>query len=358
MDSFRCLVSILISPAFVCLTGVAFLSTLSPLFRELASHGKNRTSNNREKSAKTSDDVVSTTKQKKWSSKTKASQRQWQHFLLQGDSVLISKRYFLHFYIVGLASLALFLYTNTVNTNKLQASLLASHLGRRYCECLYVHRCSEKSKMHLAGYICGIFHYLFLPFMMFDIGCCYLGTDQNVFDNNQQQETSERNGKAFQQVMCCVLCLWGQREQYLHHCILSNLRPATDDHQNSKEKNYKLPQGRWFQFVSCPHYLAEIIIYASFFLMCTNSSNGDETSTSPANTNSDQCSNTLFGGILKEAILSSVLIALWQRRHFVLLLWVSCNLTVTALRSHQWYNQQFPCSYEMLQRKAIIPFVL
>ncbi|KAG0474315.1 hypothetical protein HPP92_014001 [Vanilla planifolia] len=57
-----------------------------------------------------------------------------------------------------------------------------------------------------------------------------------------------------------VLFLWGWMHQLQCHAILGSLRK-----QRSADE-YILPKGDWFEFVSCPHYLAEIIIYAGILL--------------------------------------------------------------------------------------------
>jgi len=64
------------------------------------------------------------------------------------------------------------------------------------------------------------------------------------------------------------LCLftWASLHQHRCHRILANLR----DHgvrRNLSVHSYSLPQGDWFEYVSSPHYFAEVLIYASLLVI-------------------------------------------------------------------------------------------
>ncbi len=79
---------------------------------------------------------------------------------------------------------------------------------------------------------------------------------------------------------------------------------------------YVLPRGGCFELVSCPHYGAEVAVYA--------------------------CLSGILG---------------WRHRSGLLvLLWVAVNQTVAALMSHFWYQDNFP-NYPK-SRKALLPFLL
>ena len=78
---------------------------------------------------------------------------------------------------------------------------------------------------------------------------------------------------------------------------------------------YQIPFGGMFDYVSCPHYLGEILEWCGFCLACNGS-------------------------------LASLSFALWT----------AANLVPRALRTHSWYQQKFD-DYP-LHRKAIIPFLL
>ena len=82
-----------------------------------------------------------------------------------------------------------------------------------------------------------------------------------------------------------------------------------------KEKmGYKIPNGKLFNFVSCPNYLGEIIEWFGFFIL-----------------------------VPSIASLS-------------FFLWTSFNLIPRALNHHEWYNEKFK-NYPK-NRKAVIPFIL
>jgi len=64
------------------------------------------------------------------------------------------------------------------------------------------------------------------------------------------------------------ICLftWASLHQHRCHRILANLR----DHgvrRNRSDRSYSLPQGDWFEYVSSPHYFAEVLIYASLLVI-------------------------------------------------------------------------------------------
>ncbi len=98
--------------------------------------------------------------------------------------------------------------------------------------------------------------------------------------------------------------------QYKCHCILANLR-----NNKNKTSGYSIPYSDWFDYVSCPHYLAEIVIYTSLWI---------------------------FTGFK----LSSTLV----------LLFVICNLVYSATETHKWYLEKFRETYPK-NRKIIVPYL-
>ena len=107
-----------------------------------------------------------------------------------------------------------------------------------------------------------------------------------------------------------ILCTWGLTHQWRCHKILAALR---SDGGNA----YKIPSGDWFAYVSSPHYLAEIIVYIGF-------------------------------GCLARNALTAPFICL--------LIFVVCNLGLTAGRTHDWYLRKFRGEYPS-KRNALIPFL-
>jgi 3-oxo-5-alpha-steroid 4-dehydrogenase 3 / polyprenol reductase len=339
VESVHCFIRLLVAPAYSCLTVVALLSPLVPYLGDLASHGKTLASGRATASA----------------SKGSCTSR---HFPFN-EALWIHKRFFVHFYVTGLLSLTVFL---VAAEQPLQFSyhqwcgivLLALHLGRRCYECVYVHRCSKDSRMHLAGYICGVFHYLFLPFMFFEASTC----------SGDREDVSLPKTVPIHAMIRVGLNLWAQFEQYQHHCLLSSLRPSSSSSSDTANTattttiNHKIPRGRLFHYVSCPHYLAEIIIYAS---LCLALSQDTDCTTTNSRICRDRFPSAFYSLGQRHSstgtILEDILVTMSQRRRFVLFLWVASNLTVTSLRCHRWYLQKFP-SYHLLQRKAILPGIL
>lgn len=56
-----------------------------------------------------------------------------------------------------------------------------------------------------------------------------------------------------------MLFLWGTIHQHKSHMILANLRKNKLGEVTNFR--YSIPEGDWFEVVSCPHYLAELLIY-------------------------------------------------------------------------------------------------
>jgi len=88
--------------------------------------------------------------------------------------------------------------------------------------------------------------------------------------------------------------------------------PSTLSHFPSR---YRIPHGCLFRWVSMPHYLCEMGIYTALWMMSG-----------------------------------------WTIAQGLICVWVYVNLTITALRSHRWYQSTFP--HYPKDRKAVIPFIL
>jgi hypothetical protein len=137
-----------------------------------------------------------------------------------------------------------------------------------------------------------------------------------------------------------ALCLFAQYQQYRHHLILANVRRRPSDgaataatEYKDKPQRYVLPKEGWFTIVTCPHYLAEILVYVSFVWILWMEQS--QPNVSP---------------------VSSVWYFVFYRPVLVLV-WVTSNLTMSALINHQWYVQNCTPD-EMKGRKAIFPWIL
>ena len=247
-----------------------------------------------------------------------------------GGRFTVPKQRFRDFYIVGIATCAVVSSSGDVAataSNRIVVTLILLHLARRYHECARVHRSSSSSRMHVAGYALGILHYLCLPFVL---------VTTKDGDVTSRDESEIEKGRAFFFILGCIFF---QYQQHRHHLLLANLR-ARD--RSASDPEYSIPIGGWFRFVSCPHYLSEIMIYFTLAKL------GAE----------DDGSETMLGlnyvGPHSD-LVHDILSALNQKRRWVLLIWVATNLSISAYHTHEWYRRHFR-SYPA-DRKRLIPLI-
>jgi len=97
-----------------------------------------------------------------------------------------------------------------------------------------------------------------------------------------------------------------------------SVKDDENDNDNDSQGSdlYRIPHGGMFRYVSAPHYLGEIVEWAGFAVMASNS------------------------------------VAAWSFAVFT-----AANLVPRAVAHHDWYNRRFPDAYPQLRRKAIVPFL-
>ena len=341
--SYLCLLDTLATPVYAVLTLVALSSLAVPFLQDLASHGKTRD---------TASTSASTQQQHRYRSSA-AFFRSLVRRLSHGKEFLVPKKSFLHFYVCGLLSFAV-LYLgasfaaptmgrNLSLSHSTTLALLVIHLSRRLYECLYVHRWTSQSKMHLAGYLVGILHYVLLPFVFISMPCSHRnGYKEGMPVSSLHFRDSESSSSQWViSTVVSLFCLWAQYQQYRHHCLLARLRSSNIDNKSSKSKSnakpakilYSLPVGGWFRFVTCPHYFAEILIYVAFAILLEMQMQ------------------------MQLQIHRDHYVHTRRFRYFFLLAWVATNLNVSALLNHNWYTKHIP-NHTRLGRKAIIPLIL
>jgi len=192
-----------------------------------------------------------------------------------------------------------------VNNNKSEHTmalcLFLLHLSRRLYECLHITIYGD-SKIHIAGYIAGILHYVLVPI--------------SIARNYQST-----NASLTLKVSSIAMFIIANIMQFQFHYILyltklkmkSNHRPMASDGTNGSSgiiygfingsndgHNYPLPKGIGFDSVCCPHYTAEIIIYISLWMVDINNH-------------------------------TTALVSLW----------VVANLSVVANLQFQWYQERY-----------------
>ena len=324
-----CVCDILAAPIYLLLTSVALASVVSSVLRDLSSHGKTRS--NLESSHSNIEQGV-----RGFDSPTIF--HRICRFFASNEVFLVNKRLFLHFYVAGIIfTIALWaigqdgVESKTIfELQHVPVVLILLHLCRRTYECIYIHAWGN-GKMHIGGYFLGLLHYAFVPFVVVDSDWC-CGEDIAVSYQPSKREM-------FQMALGTLLCCYGQAQQHAHHKILAGLRKGGE---GSSLEQYSIPSGRWFSYVSCPHYFAEILIYAAFSFMLH-----------PLAVNAPSC-ETLK--LIRLPASAASLLGVRSYKHLVLLVWVATNLTISARASHNWYLNRFGSKYPR-HRKSIIPLI-
>ena len=252
----------------------------------------------------------------------KTNRRHVLTWIAEGDFWMVKKQRFLHFYILGAVTLvAVRMATATSepvwSSRTAAQGLLLLHIIRRVYECLYVHQWRSTSVMHLSIYVLGLLYYALLPFIFCRFDC---GGPQTSY-SYLLIKVSGLFSRLIQmsiQIASFALCLYAQHQHARHHLILANLRrdDPSDKSSSPSSSTYRLPEGGWFQWVACPHYLAEILFYVG------------------------------LAGLLQDGARGMVIVA-----------WVVISLTLNAWQSQRWYEQKIP-GYAKLNRKAIFPYWL
>lgn len=284
--------SLLAPYVYITLTFLSLLSSFIPILKTLALHGKRRDKNY------SFDDI----KQGKFMT------------LLNHSSLLIGKRRFVDFYILGFFWSIIVLQCRIDFTT----TVLYIHLLRRLYECLKIHEWNN-ARIHIAGYILGCLHYFLLPFIF--------------LPDALNRRFSPTN------LIYLTLNLLAQREQFLHHRILAECRRVG----NKYGGRYIVPNGRLFTFISSPHYLAEIMIYFTFILFEGGHSNDEFLHAS---------NQTLIQSVMHNQLISNETIV--KNRHLFIFIWVVSNLGVSAHTNQQWYHKHF--STYPKTRYRLIPF--
>jgi len=243
--------------------------------------------------------------------------------------ISVPKSYFTHFYIFSSIYVPLMLITvlyyylndlkvpeqfidsldfvcssdRTVTTSAsnlvLVLFLLVLQVFRRLYECLFINQAS-KSTMNITHYIVGYAHY-------FCAATGYVCESPGFVRSSTSSSLSLSSISPVAWVLCLVfLAAWYYELDA--HKIFANLKIKNSN-------SHSIPSGSLFKYVSCPHYLCEVIIYTCFMF------------------------------ILGLSHQTGVLV--W--------FWVLTNQMIAATMSHNWYRMKFK-EYPA-ERKAIIPFI-
>jgi len=180
--------------------------------------------------------------------------------------------------------------------------LLCCQCYRRFYECAFVNAKSNSS-MNILHYIVGYAHY-------FCAGTASLCQAPQFVQSNEKKDKFEFSTLiSVTNIVAVTLFIYAWYHQFRAHKIFADLKTRNPN-------KHGIPEGDLFSYVSCPHYLCEVLIYASLVMV-----------TSVNNT--------------------SIM---------VVFLWVLVNQTVAAFMSHSWYKKQFK-DYPN-DRRAIYPYLL
>ncbi|XP_037069859.1 polyprenol reductase-like [Pollicipes pollicipes] len=185
--------------------------------------------------------------------------------------------------------------------------LLTTQICRRLYEHVFVHVPSN-TRIHLGQYVAGVLHYVL------GVAAVLAEAPGFVEDGGRGRRLFNVTKLSWLDRTCGAIFMLAWLHQYKAHCIFANLRK--DESGAVVSERHAIPRGDWFEYVSCPHYLAEVVMY------------------------------TCLAVILGPAHLSWL--AVW--------FWVVSNQVGAALMSHIWYRQKFD-DYPA-QRRAILPYLL
>ncbi|KAF8112728.1 hypothetical protein N665_0062s0072 [Sinapis alba] len=154
--------------------------------------------------------------------------------------------------------------------------LMEIQVLRRLIESFYVFNYSPSARMNILAYLSGLYYYAAAPLSL----CVNLAPEVATFARNQVSEFIDK-GKGHTsspefdllsslsplmklgwcQLIGGIIFLWGWLHQRRCHAILGSLRENP-----SQAKEYIIPHGDWFEIVSSPHYLAEIVLYVGLLI--------------------------------------------------------------------------------------------
>lgn len=198
--------------------------------------------------------------------------------------------------------------------NFIVLSMFLIQVLRRYYECLHI-TIYGKSKMHLAGFLVGALHYVLVPLTI------YASNSLDMMTISYGETIDFVLSKYHPAIMFTAIYIFAAANywQFIHHRVLYRMKlDSMTQITNNQRPIYNIPEGYLFEYVCCPHYTMEILIYLSIFMTSLNS------------------------------------FAL-----FVMLLWVISNLSVVSEQQYDWYRHRYPEAFEyrFKQMKRLIPFI-
>uniref|UniRef100_A0A8C9TR72 Polyprenal reductase n=1 Tax=Scleropages formosus TaxID=113540 RepID=A0A8C9TR72_SCLFO len=187
-------------------------------------------------------------------------------------------------------------------------TLLWVHSARRLFECLFVSVFSDTS-INAPQYAFGLAYYVLLGLTVLGLGP--LGGATGAAEKRADCRVRWFHGLGL------LLFLWASLHQHRCAVLLARLRTRPGGRAGERTAlGHAVPRGDWFELVSCPHYLAELLVYVALSACCG-------------------------GGALT-----------W----WLVVLYVLCNQLLAARLSHDFYLSSFE-GYPR-ERAALVPYLL
>lgn len=244
----------------------------------------------------------------------------------------VPKRFFLHFYVVGICASLYCIFRNINESVLLHVHNKSTHEGlffllfeervllimflvhciRRFIECLIISHFGQ-STMNALGYCVGLFHYVIIPLSICNV--------RKSKENFPKPAFYLLIWPLWQFVVMVSYCLASSYQTQAHYTLYKLKLLSIEKATRSEDKviEYSVPVGQLFEYIICPHYFTEILIYLCFCAMS-------------------------FDGTLMLALV-----------------WVSSNLAVAADNQYTWYlNKALPNDSKRLKSrnvKRLFPFV-
>lgn len=244
------------------------------------------------------------------------------------SNAAVPQSWFLHFYLVGAVCNALVCaalsaslqgMSSTQGTEDINAMVLLAafqvHLVRRALETKLVMRYPAHARMHCIAYFFGLSYYIATPLSLLPASAA-----QDLFTAKRFPGFGilfTHLATTLERLSCtgmfglAVFALGNILQLWSHHHLASLQKPAL---MSGNQKGYTIPRGGLFEYVSCPHYSSEIVIYLGLFIASGFSS--------------------LIG---------------------LIVIWVVVNLVLAAGATHKWYFRTFK-NYPR-RRRALVPGV-
>lgn len=184
--------------------------------------------------------------------------------------------------------------------------LMTLQVYRRFHDTHFVSVFGKNSRINIIHYALGMLHYPGAAIALF--------SEAPKFSNNTVYASNDINLLKLTVLDCLAIALflWAWWHQYTTSKILADLRKNKNGEVITNE--HKLPFGDWFEYLSSPPQVAEILMYTSITLILYK--------------------NTTW----------------WY-----VYMWVIVNQVECSLLSHWWYEKTFKNFPK--NRKALIPFI-